>query len=91
VQAGRGLDVEYAAAGILERVNRFLGYQAVSSLKVQQAHDFRRAVKAKAVLPEASAAVLAQVSSIYDTELQLALARLGAGVSAVCSRSPQAK
>jgi hypothetical protein len=91
VQAGRGLDVEYAAAGIIERVNRFLGYQAVSSLKVTQAHDFRKAAKRQVRPPEATPAVLAQVSTIEDTELQLALARLGAGVSATTQRSPQAK
>ena len=91
VQAGRGLDVEYAAAGILERVNRFLGYQAVSSLKVTQAHDFRKPVKRHVVPIEPTPAVLAQVSTIEDTELQLALARLGAGVSASTQRSPQVK
>jgi hypothetical protein len=91
VQAGRGLDVEYAATGILERVNRFLGYQAVSTLKVVQVHDFRRAVKIKAKAPVADAVVLAQVSAVSDPELQLALARLGAGVSAARTRSPQAK
>lgn len=91
VQAGRGLDVEYAAAGIIERVNRFLGYQAVSSLKVTQAHDFRKAVKTKTIALEPTPAVLAKVSTIEDTELQLALARLGAGVSAALPRSPQAK
>lgn len=91
VQAGRGLDVEYAAAGIIERVNRFLGYQAVASLKVTQAHDFRKVVKTKTIALEPTPAVLAQVLTIQDTELQLALARLGAGVSAALPRSPQAK
>lgn len=91
VQAGRGLDVEYAAAGILERVNRFLGYQAVSSLKVTQAHDFHKPVKRRLTPIEPTPAVLAQVSTIEDTELQLALARLGAGVSVSTQRSPQAK
>lgn len=91
VQAGRGLDVEYAAAGILERVNRFLGYQAVSALKVTQSHDFKKASKLKRVPLEASPVVLAQVAAVEDTELQLALARLGAGVSAARTRSPQAK
>jgi hypothetical protein len=91
VQAGRGLDVEYAAAGILERVNRFLGYQAVSSLKVMQVHNFRKVVRIKSTPPEATAVVLAQVATIKDTDLQMALARLGAGVAASHPRSPQAK
>ena len=91
VQAGRGLDVEYAAAGILERVNRFLGYQAVSSLKIIQTHDFHKPAKRQVRPPEVSPAVMAQVSTVADTELQLALARLGAGVAASNQRSPQAK
>ncbi len=91
VQAGRGLDVEYAAAGILERINRFLGYQAVSQLKVTQVHDFHKSSKQQRQPAVASAIVLSQVSTIQDPELQLALARLGAGVSAASQRSPQAK
>jgi hypothetical protein len=91
VQAGRGLDVEYAAAGIIERVNRFLGYQAVSALKITQSHDFQKVTKTKSQAIPASDVVLSQVSGVQDPELQLALARLGAGVSAARSRSPQAK
>jgi hypothetical protein len=91
VQAGRGLDVEYAASGILERVNRFLGYQAVATLKVTQSHDFRKVLKTKRELPQAGAVVLAQVAAVQDPALQLALARLGAGVSRAVQRSPQAK
>jgi hypothetical protein len=91
VQAGRGLDVEYAAQGILDRVNRFLGYQAVSQLKVTQVHDFQKATAKRAAAPEVSKAVLAQVSTVADSDLQSALARLGAGVSQARQRSPQAK
>jgi hypothetical protein len=91
VMAGRGLDVEYAAAGILERVNRFLGYQAVSVLKVMQVHTLPRASKTTPPPLVPDAVVLARVSNVQDPDLQLALARLGAGVSAMFQRSPQAK
>ncbi len=91
VQAGRGLDVEYAAAGIVERVNRFLGYQAVTALKVTQSHNFTRTVKAKIPQPIASPQVLDRVARVEDIDLQAALTRLGASVSVQNPRSPQAK
>jgi hypothetical protein len=91
VQAGRGLDVEYAAVGIVERVNQFLGYQGVTALKVVQTHDFRPSVKVSRKAPEPTLAVLSRVAPIADPELQAALARLGAGVSTLTPRSPQAK
>jgi hypothetical protein len=91
VLAGRGFDVEYAAQGILERVNQFLGYQAATRLKVVQRHDFKPAFKVSHKAPEATPAVLASVASISDPALQTALTRLGAGIAALTPRSPQAK
>jgi hypothetical protein len=91
VKAGRGLDVEYAADGIIERVNRFLGYQGVVALKVVQSHEFRPSIKISRKPVEPTAAILARVAAVADPDLQAALARLGAGVSAVTPRSPQAK
>jgi hypothetical protein len=91
VQAGRGLDVEYAAAGIVERVNQFLGYQGVVALKVVQSHDFKPSIKISRKAAEPTPVVLARVEPIADPALQAALARLGAGVYALTPRSPQAK
>jgi hypothetical protein len=91
VKAGRGLEVEYLASGIIERVNGFLGYSAVTALKVLQTHDFRSSIKVKTVPPVAPAHVLAQVAPVADPELAAALTRLGAGISAQTQRSPQAK
>jgi hypothetical protein len=91
VQAGRGLEVEYLASGIIERVNGFLGYGAVSALKVLQAFDFRTSVKVKTVPPVAPPQVLARVAPVSDPDLAAALTRLGAGISAQNQRSPQAK
>jgi hypothetical protein len=91
VQAGRGLEVEYLAVGIIERVNAFLGYGAVTALKVLQAHDFRTSVKSKITAPVPPPAVLARVAPVADPELAAALTRLGAGISAQTPRSPQAK
>jgi hypothetical protein len=91
VQAGRGLDVQYAASVIMERVNQFLGFQAVIALKVVQSHTL--VVKTAARPPSAPIppSVLTQVSAVGDPDLQNALARLGAGVLAETPRSPQAK
>jgi hypothetical protein len=91
VQAGRGLEVEYLAGGIIERVNAFLGFGAVTSLKVMQAHDFRTNVKTKAVPPVAPPGILDRVAPVADPDLAAALVRLGAGISAENPRSPQAK
>jgi hypothetical protein len=91
VQAGRGLDVQYAAHSIIEKVNRFLGYQAVSTLKIVQTHEAIKTPKVKVLEPNPSALVLAQVSPVADPDLKLALTRLGAGVAAAQQRSPQAK
>jgi hypothetical protein len=91
VKAGRGLEVEYLASGIIERVNAFLGYGAISALKVLQAHDFRTSVRSKIAIPVAPPDVLARVAPVADPDLAAALTRLGAGISAQTPRSPQAK
>ncbi len=91
VQAGRGLDVQYATHTILERVNRYLGYQGVAVLKIMQTHEPIKSTKTKFVVLEPSPQVLAQVAPVEDPDLQSALARLGAGLTAARQRSPQAK
>lgn len=91
VQAGRGLDVQYAAQAIMEKVNAFLGYQAVKALKIQQSHDFQPRLKPVLITPSPTPAILAQVAPVSDPDLQAALARLGAGVLTSLQRSPQAK
>jgi hypothetical protein len=91
VLAGHGLDVEYAASAIIEKVNQYLGYQAIKALKVRQAHGLTAQAPAATAVPEPSADVLNRVSTVEDKDLHAALARLGAGVFASTPRSPQAK
>ena len=91
VQAGRGLDVQYASAAVLEKINGFLGYQALSAIKLIQDHNFQPQVKATRPVPAPTASVLARVAPVSDSDLKAALARLGAGISAPAPRSPQAK
>ena len=91
VQAGRSLDVEYAAQSIMERVNTFLGFRAVTGLKLSQVHGLLLVPTLKPVAPAIPDTVSARVAPIADPALQAALARLGASVSASKTRSPQVK
>lgn len=91
VQAGRSLDVEYAAQSIMERVNTFLGFRAVTGLKLSQVHGLLLVPTLKPAAPAIPDTVSARVAPIADPELQAALARLGASVSASKTRSPQVK
>lgn len=86
--AGRGLEVQHAVPLILERINQFLGYQAITAVKVVQGYEpapGRTAKKPAKPLP------LKSIPEIDDPDLQAALQRLGAGVAASSPRSPQAK
>jgi hypothetical protein len=66
---------------VLERVNRFFGWQAVADLRLRQAPMSRR-TKAKPPAPDAEeqARIAATLSQIADENLRAALARLGAAV-----------
>lgn len=91
VQAGRSLDVEYAAQSIMERVNTFLGFRAVTGLKLSQVHGLLHAPEEQQVQPPVPDHVTARVSGLEDDGLKQALSRLGAHVAALKTRSPQAK
>ncbi len=83
VNPGRALDVQYQIPQLMERLNQFLGYGAIGSIKVMQAaHDVARP-KPKPIPPPApSSAVQEQVGNITDEPLKDALLRLGAQVAA---------
>jgi hypothetical protein len=89
-QAGRALDVQYAAAAIIEKVNQFLGFAAISAIKVTQG-TLPAAQAEKPTSDPSTQAVLGRLSQVEDPELKAALARLGAGISAQNPRSPQVK
>jgi hypothetical protein len=90
VHPGRALDVQYAAEGLLERINQYLGYHAISSLKVTPDHRPKPAPQTPATAPQPPD-FGPQLADIADPPLRDALARLGAGVAADKSRSPQGK
>jgi hypothetical protein len=81
VDGPTAIEIQHLANVILERVNRFFGWQAVDRLALRQAPLSRRGKKAaKAPDPEAAARIAATLPEITDDELRNALARLGAAV-----------
>ena len=81
VEGPMGLEIQQQSAVVLERVNRFFGWQAVGRLAFRQA-PLRRAERPKPhdLDPEATARIAADLPEIEDTDLRFALARLGAAV-----------
>ena len=76
------LELQHLNAVILERVNRFLGWNAVGKLAFRQAPLARPKPKARVPVldPEAIEKVTQTLGDIEDEPLRVALARLGAAV-----------
>jgi hypothetical protein len=84
VDGPTAIEIQHLAGVILERVNRFFGWQAVDRLALRQAPLSRREKKAiKAPDPEAAARIAATLPQVTDEGLRQALARLGAAVKPV--------
>jgi hypothetical protein len=82
VEGPAALEIQHLSAVILERVNRFFGWQAIGRIALRQA-PLRRAVKSVPPPPPdpAIAARIAEgMPQIQDDELRQALARLGASI-----------
>jgi hypothetical protein len=81
VEGPAALEIQHLSAVILERVNRFFGWQAVDRLALRQAPLSRRAKQAvKTLDPEAVARLAESLPEVTDDQLRQALARLGAAV-----------
>jgi hypothetical protein len=82
VDGPMALEIQHASDVILERVNRFLGWNAVGRLALRQAPLSRRKPRqaAKALDATSVAKVEATLSSVQDQDLRAALARLGASI-----------
>jgi hypothetical protein len=76
------LEIQHASDVILQRVNRFFGWNAVGRLAIRQAPLSRKTVRRAAKPPaEAEVAKLAEtMTAIEDDDLRAALARLGASI-----------
>lgn len=76
--AGRALELHYGTPRLIERVNQFLGYGAISAVKIVQSNLPAKAAKPqpRPMKPEAAKAWAAQINDIADDSLKAALARL---------------
>ncbi|MBI1202462.1 MAG: DUF721 domain-containing protein [Rhodopseudomonas sp.] len=82
VEGPMALEIQHQSAAVLERVNRFFGWQAIGKLSLRQA-PLRRAapkVRRKPPDPAAVAAIAAGLPNIEDDALRQAISRLGAAI-----------
>jgi hypothetical protein len=82
VEGPAAIEIQHLSAVIIERVNRYLGWQAVGGLALRQAPLMRRDRKPqRPKIDEAAAAALAaEMTGIADDALRAALGRLGAAI-----------
>jgi hypothetical protein len=81
VEGPTAIEIQHLSGVILERVNRYFGWQAVTGLRLRQAPLGRKVrTPPPAPDPAATARVAAELSEIRDERLRDALARLGAAI-----------
>jgi hypothetical protein len=82
VEGPVSIEIQHQSAVILERINRFFGWQAVGRVALRQAPLSRP--KTRSMPPKADAAAAARVeatlAAVTDDDLRAALSRLGAAV-----------
>jgi hypothetical protein len=81
VEGPMALEIQHVSGVILERVNRFFGWQAVGAIRLRQA-PLRRMERnvLPAPDPQSTARIRAGLGDIRDEKLRDALARLGAAI-----------
>jgi hypothetical protein len=82
VDGPMAVEIQHGSDVILQRVNRFFGWNAVGRLALRQAPLSRRNVPKAPAAPDAKsvAEVAKTLSSVEDEDLRAALARLGASI-----------
>jgi hypothetical protein len=82
VEGPMAVEIQHLAAVILERVNRFFGWQAIGRIALRQAPLARRARALSPPQPDPAVAarIAAGLPQIEDENLRQALARLGAAI-----------
>lgn len=81
VEGPAAIEIQHLSGVILERVNRYFGWQAVGKIAIRQAPVARKPKKARPrVAPEAAARVAETLQGIEDDALRQALGRLGAAI-----------
>jgi len=91
-EPGCGLEVQHLVPLILERVNQFYGFGAISAAVVQQGSSPSSKIlknKGKFIDPSILRAIDERTNQVADDDLKAALRRLGAGVLAARQTSPQ--
>lgn len=82
VEGARALDIQYKRQQILERINAYFGYAAVSDLRLVQAPLAVPAGQVGRRRPAARRTEVAEVEGIADGALREALTRLGSHLHA---------
>ena len=82
VEGPAAIEIQHQSAVIVERVNRYFGWQALAGIALRQAPLVRRRAKrARPVIDQRLAeALAAQMTGIADPGLRTALGRLGAAI-----------
>jgi hypothetical protein len=82
VEGPAALEIQHLTSVILERVNRFFGWQAIGRIALRQAPLRRREPPTPPPPPdpEIAARIAAGLPTIEDDDLRQALARLGASI-----------
>lgn len=82
VEGPMALEIQHTSDVIVERVNRFFGWNAIGRIALRQAPLSRRpAPKARKKLDDAEVARIADgLATVEDEALRTALARLGASI-----------
>jgi hypothetical protein len=81
VEGPSAIEIQHMSGVILERVNRFFGWQAVGRLALRQAPLSRRNRPAMPKPdPEATERIAKTLTDIEDDDLRMAVARLGAAL-----------
>ena len=93
-EPGRSLDLQYQTHQIIERINQFYGYGAITSIKIMQGHLAKSKPlinKDNIIDDKTEEALSLRLQSIADDRLKEALHRLGAGALAKRPISPHEK
>lgn len=81
VEGAHAAMMQHVAPTLIERVNRFFGYQAVARIQIRQGAPRPRPVPVKTVVPLPAAELGDSLRAIDDPELRAVLESLAVGLS----------
>jgi hypothetical protein len=87
IEGPRAIEVQHRAGQILERVNAYFGYRAVTEMRFLQAPISRTAKGRPERKPPLASYSLPKTAGIEDAGLRRALTRLGAGARTKLTRA----